>query len=545
MARPQRHRLLQGFPAVPAMVPVVPDGGITATVTRTARRRHHDEGAIRHLDGRLDDVRFRTAREGLARGRPPPLPVEPDTPERRAQLGLFEEHHTRNEALWRSVVDAGDRSEPAFFDVDPSRDLIVGVIPHTQCIPRKEGCGFCTFPHDVANKHTRGDMIGSVIGDIHAVTRDAPLKDRNVSAIYLGGGTANLSSTEEITSIVQALASHLHIKDAELTLEGTPQLFEQWFSSHLKNLALQPVGTRRISMGIQTFDDGFLQRMGRERFGDESTVRKLVKKCRALDITTSGDFLFNLPGQTPAQMDHDIDTAVKAGLDQICIYNLVLYEGLGTPWSKDPALVALMPDNDTACANWLRLRERLLQQGYVQTTLTNFERDDVARGPRRFRYEAASFSAERTDGVGFGPMSLSTFVNWQQRRGLKLLRRKNVAGTPWSDDDLMYRYDENGGLKALWLTRGLAKTRLDGAVYERLFSVRLVDDLEAPVQACVDLGLIAVDGDDVQLTPVGMFYADAVVSTLAMGLTSQTGAGLHTLDLLRERPRSADYIGMG
>ena len=39
-----------------------------------------------------------------------------------------------------------------------------------------------------------------------------------------------------------------------------------------------------------------------------------------------------------------------------------------------------MPNNATACENWLRLRQRLLSEGYVQTTLTNFERADIAAG---------------------------------------------------------------------------------------------------------------------------------------------------------------------
>lgn len=166
------------------------------------------------------------------------------------------------------------------------------------------------------------------------------------------------------------------------------------------------------------------------------------------------------------------------------------------------------------------------------------------RGPRRFRYEEASFSAERTDGVGFGPMSLTTFVNPRQRRGLKLLRRKDLGGPPWSRGDLMYRYDADG-LKLLQVTRGLAKTRLDGAAYAAMHGTRVVDDLAAPLQACVDAGLVAIDGDDVVLTPIGMFYADAVVSTLAIGATAAAGAGLHTRDLLKERPRASDYVSMG
>ena len=542
MARPQRHRLLQGFPTVPAMVPCERDWASTAATQRPQRRS--DDGAFIDLDGRFDDARFRAASEGLARRRPAPLSLESDTPEERAHVASVTEMYEQQKDRWQQIVAAGDRSEAAWFDIDATRDLIVGVIPHTQCVPQVYGCGFCTFPHDTPiSPGSRGRMVSAVIDDIETVSRRR-LEGRRVHAVYLGGGTANLSSTEEIASLVQALGTYLRIDHAELTLEGTPQLFERWFFSHLKNLAKQPVATKRISMGIQTFDERFLHLMGREKFGDEKTVRRLVKKCRELELASSGDFLFNLPGQTAAQMDRDLDTAVATGLDQICLYNLVLYEGLGTPWSEEPELVAQMRHNDDACAQWLRLRDRLIAAGYVQTTLTNFEREDVHRGPHRFRYEEASFSAERTDGVGFGPMSLTTFVNPRQRRGLKLMRRKDLGGTQWSRGDLMFRYDADS-LKLLQVTRGLAKTRLDGGAYVAMHGSRVVDDLAAPLSACVGAGLIVINGDDVALTPVGMFYADAVVSTLAVGTATGAGAGLHTYDLLQERPRAGDYIGMG
>lgn len=543
MARPQRHRLLQGFPAVPAMVAAAPDD---ETRREVARRFAVFEGAglVRGLDGALVDEGFAAARAALEKPEPAPLPQEPDTPEWRA---LREQSRARVEEQreqCRRIVEAGDRSEAPRVTIDATRALIVGVIPHTQCVPRREACGFCTFPHDAQSPLGRSHMIDAVCGDIERLTGRAPLAGRSVEAIYLGGGTANLSTPEQVTQIVKALARHLRIDGAELTLEGTPRLFEGLFFSHLKNLAALPVGQRRISMGIQTFDDGFLRLMGRERFGDAALVRKLVKRCRALAITTSGDLLFNLPGQTPAQMDHDVDTALDAGLDQICLYHLVLYPGLGTPWANDAALVALAPDNARACESWLRLRERLLAAGYVQSTLTNFERKDVAEGPQRFRYETASFSAERTDAVGFGPLSLSTFVNWREKRGIKLLRRKNLGPAPWSGADLMFGYDEHA-LRLLFLTRGLARTRVDGATYRGLFGTELQEDFREALPALVEQGLIALEGDTLALTPRGMFYADAVVSLLAVGVPRAQGEGKHTRDLLREVPRAGDYYGMG
>lgn len=554
MARPQRHRLLQGFPAVPAMDPVmarlkpVADGEVdqaaqSVEAAEAALAFRNRPGLRRGLDGSLLDTAFVHARDSLARPRPPRLPARPDTPAVRAQQEQNEERYQRAAEHWRAIVTAGDRSTPPLFAPDASRDLIVGVIPHTQCVPRREACGFCTFPHDRANPNSRRDMVGAVVDEIDHHAQNEALRGRRIHAIYLGGGTANLSEPTEIAQLVAGLGRAFRIDEAELSLEGTPHLFERLLSSHLRNLAQQGTATKRISIGVQTFDATFLRLMGRERFGDAGTVAKLAKKARALSIATSVDLLFNLPGQTREQMDRDIDVALSCGLDQICLYNLVLYEGLGTPWSLEPSLRQAMPDNAAACENWLRLRERLLRAGYVQTTLTNFERQDSHAGPRRFRYELASFSPERTDGLGIGPLSLSTFVNFGAGRGIKLLRRKNIAAAPWSGQDLQFVYDAQT-LPLLFLTRSLAKTRVSGAVFQALFASRLIDRFAIPLTACQSAGLVVLDGEDVVLTPVGMFYADAVVATLADGFQA-AGAGVHTADLLRETPRTSDYIGMG
>jgi len=527
--RPQRHRLLQGFPAVPAMSRAVASSGL-----------------VRRIDGAVDDVDFAHARDALAQSRaaPPAPPLRADaTPEARASAEAAETRRVEAEAIWQRQIAGGDRSTPATLTIDETRDLIVGVIPHTQCVPRTEGCGFCTFPHDAASPRGRRDMLEAVLDEIQHHGRTPGLAGRRVSAIYIGGGTANLGEPEEIGHIVAALKAGFSIAGAELSLEGTPHLFERLLSSHLRTLAQQPTETKRISMGVQTFDADFLRMMGREKFGDAGTVRKLVKKARGLGLSTSADLLFNLPGQTPAQMEHDVDTALGCGLDQICLYTLVLYEGLGTPWSKDPALVAAMPGSEEACARWLRLRERLLRAGYVQTTLTNFEREDVAAGPRRFRYERASFAVDVTDGLGVGPLSLSTFIDLRHRRGQKLLRRKQIAGTPWSREDLAFDYDDTT-LPLLFVTRGLANTRLDGARYRAAFGRSLLDDFAVPLRVCGDAGLLVQEGEDIALTPTGMFSADSVVATLADGVVIR-GAGVRTADLLQEKPRATDYLSMG
>ena len=537
LVRPQRHRLLQGYPSLPQMR------------LASARTAGQIEGR-RTLRGALITDRARLT-EHLAflerrLAAPPPAPSADPREEQRRQ---------RDEMLrpqWASAIEQlgaqlslPDPAEPPFVELDATRDLLVGVIPHTQCTPRVEGCGFCTFPHDAPDKRSRGRAIAGVEDEIVALLQSSPeLQGRKVTAVYFGGGTANLAAPDQIARLFAALAARFDVRGAEVSLEGIPKLFTSWFHAPLDMLARLAAGRRRISMGIQTFDRAVLERMGRADFGDEKLVRKLVARCRARDITTSGDLLFGLPGQTLAAMTDDVDRAIDAGLDQICLYHLVLHEGLGTAWSKDPALVAAMPDNETACAHWLALRDRLLGAGFVQTTVTNFERKEVAEGDRAFVYERASFSPEKTDGVGFGPLSLSVFVDRVQRRAVKLVRRKDLRSPAWSGHDLYFPC-EGDDLRLLFVTRSLAKGSFDARVYADFCGSDLAHDFPHAIAALTARGLIESTAGRLSLTPRGMFFSDAVVATfVAEKARPRTGEGVRTHAALEE-PLLLDYDGMG
>ncbi len=538
MQRPQRHRLLQGYPAVPLMGPAVPPWTPNDDAGRSER------GELRRLfDGTVVDTRASLAALALTR---PPSPEAPH-PEIQARWAALDRKRL---ARLEDQAALPSLAQPPVVAVDPTRSLIVGVLPHTQCTPRVEGCGFCTFPHDApTDKQTRGFIVNTVRGDIAHVLQAESLKGRAVDAVYFGGGTANLTAVSELRSLFGTLAASLDLRGAEVSLEGIPALFTSWFHAPLKMLAELPVRRKRISMGVQTFDRHFIEMMGRQSFGDQSLIQRLVRKCRSMDIGTSGDFLFNLPGQTLEGMSDDVDRAVACGFDQICLYNLVLYKGLGTLWSEMPLLVDAMPSNDAACAHWLSLRTRLLSAGYVQTTLTNFERSDVASGERAFVYERASFSPERTDGLGFGPLSISTFIDSRAQKGLKLLRRKNMSYRPWSGDDLFYVYGP-AELRVLFVTRSLAKASFSRAAYTSMFQSEVLDDFSASFSALQMADLIngARNDDVVSLTPRGMFYSDSVVATFAteQKIASERALGMHTTALLAEPLQTAvDYYGMG
>lgn len=483
MLRPQRHRLLQGYPAFPLMR--------SATGTAYPLHLRGPDGGVRRVEA-----------DELWHVREP----EPDG-------GLRAPHIT----------------------VDRSRPLLVGVLPHTQCVPHVEGCGFCTFPHDAPNTASRKRVARGVAEGVDELRRHPDALDgRRVAAMYFGGGTANLSAVGELDAIFRAVAAQADVSDAEVTLEGVPSLFASWLYAPLRWLDALPVRSRRVSLGVQTFDPAQIDRMGRTAFGDRRTVEGLVRRAQSGGVATSVDLLFDLPFQTRAQMLDDVTQAVETGVDQVCLYHLVLYAGLGTPWSRDPALLAALPSTGAAVDNWLALREALLAAGFVQTTLTNFERRDAHESRRRFLYEEASFTPETYDGLGVGPLSVSTFVDVPARRAVKLSRAKRVGSLPWSMDDLAFDYDEPD-LSLLFFTRMLARAEIARPTWRRVFGRDLVDDHGAAIEACRTRGLVTLDDEALRLTPRGMFFADAVVGTASAERTAalRSGAGgVHTLDAL-------------
>jgi oxygen-independent coproporphyrinogen-3 oxidase len=434
--------------------------------------------------------------------------------------------------------------EPPWLRLDPSRPLIVGVLPHTQCNPKVEGCGFCTFPHDRHDKFVLRRTAGEVAHGIRAFFERRPeLAKRPVSAVYFGGATANLTPAAELRLVGERLAHHLDLSGAEVTLEGVPSLFRTILRGPFEVLLDLPARHRRLSMGVQTFDDEWLGRMGRRHFGDRRAVEKVVEKAHRHGLTVSGDFLINLPGQPVEAMLADVRAAEAMGFDQICVYHLVLTEGSGAPWAGDPAMLAALPDNAAAHDHWTAVRAWLTEHGFVQATLTNFEREEAHRSPRRFAYEEHSFTPERYDALGFGPLSISTFVDLAARRAVKLVQGKKLVHEG-SGDDLFFPYDEED-LRLLHLTRTLARLRVDRATYRAIFGADLRDHFGEALAALEEAGLASLDDAALSLTPRGMFFADAVVGLLAWARVEAlrpTGAGEHTKDLLARR-LVVDFMG--
>jgi oxygen-independent coproporphyrinogen-3 oxidase len=364
--------------------------------------------------------------------------------------------------------------------------------------------------------------VNGVIREIESRVASTPqLIKKNLHGLYFGGGTANLSPPVPFRNLCRKLQDVFDLRQAEVTLEGVPAYFLNR-KPLLLDILPEELGARhfRISMGVQTFSRTRLEQMGRLAFGGPEIFADVVRNAQARGMTVSADLLFNLPGQSLVEMKADVLKAVDLGMDQICLYHLVLFRGMATPWARDEQLLGSLPGNQVGEQNWISLREHLLEQGYRQTTLTNFERCDLRDDSRSYQYELMSFEPDHFDMLGFGPSGISYTERSQQSSGLKTMNPENAAeylqsvqrgGTVWNR---FYEFDSRD-LRLLHVTRHLSALSLDREQYLTAFGTDIGDDYADELDVCEQQGLLEINPAAVTLTPRGMFYADSVAAVLA------------------------------
>jgi len=401
-----------------------------------------------------------------------------------------------------------------------NRKFIVGVLPHPFCNPSVKGCGFCTFPHEIYTNTKVDHIVKDVIKEIDFFFDQNPFLNIDVEALYFGGGTANLTPPNLFRDLCQTLNNHIDLSQAEVTLEGVPIYFITHKPTILEVLKEEmPVRQLRISMGVQTFNTAQIKRMGRGAFGDKNKINEVVKSAHKLNYIVSCDLLFNLPGQSLAEMKADIDHAIDIGFDQICLYHLVMFEGLGTEWSLDDQLLLELPNNTKSASNWLKLREYLLSKGYLQNSLTNFEKSDIRHGACRFVYEDYGYRPEKYDLLGFGPSAITLISDKKFHHALKLLNPESsteyselINRNPSASKSFVYQIRD---MKILYLTRKVVLLGLNRKDYKAIFNQDPFDDFPFEFTSLAEKGLIEIGTEEIKLTPKGMFYADTIAGTFA------------------------------
>ena len=238
---------------------------------------------------------------------------------------------------------------------DPVHSLYVHV---PFCAHKCEYCAFYSGPPsgDVVNRY-----VEALVRELELV---AP-RCRPVTTFF-GGGTPSLLTLRQWETLLGAMDRHGLLGAAEWTVECNPATV-----SADKARLLRDHGVNRISMGVQSLDEGLLDRLGRVH--SREMVFRSLDTLRAAGFTSVNlDLMFAIPTQTLETWRRTLDETIALGPEHLSCYEVIYEED--TPLFQQLRAGEFDVDEDLACSMYDELIGRAGAAGFEQYEIANFAR---------------------------------------------------------------------------------------------------------------------------------------------------------------------------
>jgi oxygen-independent coproporphyrinogen-3 oxidase len=317
--------------------------------------------------------------------------------------------------------------------------------------------------------------------------------------LYFGGGTPSLLAPSEISAIVdRARRACALTEDAEITLEANP---ESVTAESLEQF--RRAGVNRLSLGVQSFRDEELTRLGRLHSAERAETALRLARSAGFD-NISIDLMMWLPGQDVPQWLQSVGEAIRVAPDHLSLYMLEVYPHL--PLKQEIDRMGWTQEPDEGVADMYESAMAMLDAaGYRQYEISN-----VCRRSRESRHNLKYW----TDGnwLGFGPGAHSTWrgTRWRNVAATEDYVQKIGAGAPVAVDRRTLSNDERLGdalFTGLRLNRGV-----DIEIMSKRYGVDVWQRFGRRLSPYLDAGLLTKEDACVRLTRKGMLLANEVMS---------------------------------
>lgn len=366
----------------------------------------------------------------------------------------------------------------------------IGLYVHIPfCVRKCNYCDFCSYSGRVSEQLS--PYVDALFKEARQYVREEKIK---VNTLYFGGGTPSLLAPWELEKILLGLSDIFDVTELrELTLEANPGTFDLE-----KMIAYRSLGVNRISIGIQSFHENELKKLGRIHSASES-IKGYKAVRRAGFDNVSIDLMYGIPEQTLASFVGTLDEAIALDPEHISAYGLIVEEG--TPFFAERDTLAV-PDEDTECAMYYTAAERLSGAGYRHYEISNY-----AKSGRESKHNLKYWRAEEYIGLGASAYSYFDGMRYGNARSLDayLTDPSPVERERLTDADLAYEY----AMMRLRLSEGISL-----ADYKERFGMDFLSVREPHIDKFSRHGLISRDGDRLSLTERGFYLSNTILAEI-------------------------------
>jgi putative oxygen-independent coproporphyrinogen III oxidase len=363
-------------------------------------------------------------------------------------------------------------------------------------------CPYCDFNSHVRHAPIDEERFSRALArEIETTAARTP--GREVSSIFLGGGTPSLMKPQTVDGILDAIGKHWRVASGvEVTLEANPTSVEA-----ARFRGYRAAGVNRVSLGVQALDDASLKTLGRLHTAREAL--DAVAIARSAFDRYSFDLIYARPDQTPQMWAAELKLAIAEAAEHLSLYQLTIEPE--TPFFGLHAAGKLKtPDEATARALYDVTQDVCARHG-----LPAYEISNHARAGAECRHNLVYWRGEEYAGVGPGAHGRLDIdgvrhATATEKRPEAWLMRVEASGHGVITDDCLNseeRADE-------FLLMGLRLTEgIDPARYAALSGRALDPDRIALLR---EEGAISIDASGrLRVTQAGFPVLDAVVADLA------------------------------
>lgn len=255
----------------------------------------------------------------------------------------------------------------------------------------KRICAYCDF-YRSADLRLMAPLLTAMHRELE--TQRTYLQDRAVRTLYFGGGTPSLCRPEQLQGFIDHARRLFEFgKPEEITAECNPDDLTEEYTDRLRATEID-----RLSIGVQSFDDGCLRLMNRRHTAAEAVAAiQRVQRAGFRNITL--DLIFGVRGFGGDSLHRTLDTALELEVQHISAYHLTIEPA--TALGRRTARGLFGPvDEQTSEQEFAAVHEALTAAGYEHYEVSNF-----ARKGFRAKHNAAYWSGEPYLGLGPGAHS--------------------------------------------------------------------------------------------------------------------------------------------
>ena len=356
-------------------------------------------------------------------------------------------------------------------------------------------CPYCDFnSHALKQGLPETAYVDALLEDLEADLFRVP--GRELSSIFIGGGTPSLLSAEAIGRLLAGIKLRIPFADdIEITMEANPGTVEAG-----RFAGFQAAGINRISIGVQSFDPAQLQKLG--RIHDPEQASSAARQAAGLDLRSFNlDLMHGLPGQTLEQALDDLRQAIALAPPHLSWYQLTI-----EPNTAFGARPPQLPEDETLWDIQEQGHALLLAAGYRQ-----YEISAYAKPGFECRHNLNYWRFGDYLGIGCGAHGkLTDGTTGSIQRTVKIKHPKGYLDPArayldeyWTvgADELPFEYFMN-------------RFRLFEAVPKRELSLRTglsEASVAARLQEAIRCELLLDDGDCWQVTELGHRYLNRLL----------------------------------